>query len=108
MQNAADQFGQSFRFSVTYFGSEFGYFIDTLNGVSSNIENNCYWIYFIGLPDGRESKATLGISSYHVPADGYSIIWSFTQIEFEEQPEFEMPDNTCAMHDAHDNYVHTY
>ena len=96
MQNAADQFGSSYRFSATYFGSELGYFINTLNGVSS--ENNCFWIYFIGLPDGSESKATLGISSYRVPADDYSIIWRFMQTEPEEPSE--MPDNaivSCMM-----------
>ena len=106
MQNAAAQFGWSFLFSVSYFGSELGYSITTLNGSSNNIENNCSWTYFIGFADGRESEAKLGISNYRVPADGYSITWSFMQIE---EPA-EMPDNSIVscMMPMHDNYVHTY
>lgn len=80
MQRAVDNFGRDYRFSATYFGSELGFFIDTLSGTSSNVEDNCFWIYYIDPPNGDEFKANLGVSNYIVPADGYTITWRFMQV----------------------------
>ena len=73
----AGNMGSDYRFSATYFGSDLGFFIDTLNGVSSNVDENCFWLYFIMTPNGIIEIADLGVSSYVIPADGYTIIWRY-------------------------------
>ena len=83
MEQAVNLFGSDYRFSGTYFGSTLGLFVDTLNGVSNNVEESCFWIYYIELPDGSEMRANLGVSNYVVPADDYSIIWRFMRVDEE-------------------------
>ena len=81
MEQAVDQFGAPYRFSATYFGTPLGYFIDSINGTASNLEDSCFWFFFVGTPDGKEFLSPVGVSNFRVPGKGYSIIWRFSQFE---------------------------
>ena len=69
--------GREYRFSATYFGSNLGFSIDTLNGVSNNQTNTCNWLFFIMTPDGAVEQASVDVSNYIVPADDYAVIWRY-------------------------------
>ncbi len=74
----AGNIGPDYRFSATYFESDLGFLIDTLNSNENNeTGNNCNWIYFIMNPEGSIVLGSVGVSNYIIPADGYTIIWRY-------------------------------
>ena len=78
MQEAANDDSQ-LRFTATYFGSDLGYYIDAINGTSTDSENRCYWLIYVRYPNGTEFLSPLGVSSYVLPGTGYSLIWRYTR-----------------------------
>ena len=66
-----------YRFSATYFGSTLGYFIDTINGTSSDMAASCFWFFYVQEPGKQPELASVGVSSYIIPTSGYSIFMRF-------------------------------
>lgn len=77
--------GRQYRFSATYFGTTLGYFIDSINGTSSNLTANCFWFFYV-LEPGSVSPvlASVGVSNFYIPRSGYSIF-----MRYEKSPERE-------------------
>ena len=85
--------GTAYRFTATYFGSTLGYFIDAINGTSS--DNPCYWFFYYqapGLPNPVLSN--LGVSNFIIPTSGYSIFMRYE--EFKEEHDSEAPANNTV------------
>jgi len=79
MEQAVNIGGRPYRFSGTFFETPLGLFIDTLNNVSNNSSEECYWIYYIDPPNGDEFETNLGVSSYIIPGNNYDVIWRYRQ-----------------------------
>ena len=73
----ATNFGRDYRFTVSYFNNELGYFVDAINGTSGNTTTNCFWLFYIRLPSGTECQPEVGISNYVIPSDGHTVIMRY-------------------------------
>ena len=62
-----------YQFQATFFS--FGYFIDQLN--RSQNTGYCNWTFYYSKPGGPEVLADVGVSSFHIPESGYSIILKY-------------------------------
>ena len=74
MELAVDQ-DRSYRFSATYFGTQLGYFIDTINGTTSN--NPCFWFFYYQPPGMNPVLANLGVSNFVIPDNGGRVIFRY-------------------------------
>ena len=74
MELAVDQ-DRSYRFSATYFGTQLGYFIDTINGTSS--DDPCYWFFYYQPPRMDPVFSNLGVSSFVIPDNGGRVIFRY-------------------------------
>ena len=81
MESAVDEFGSDYRFSATYFGNELGYFIDTINGTSSDAASNCFWFIFIKPPNGDEVLSPLGVSNFRIRRSGFAMVWRYMKFQ---------------------------
>ena len=73
-----------YRFSATYFGSTLGYFIDTINGTTSDMAASCYWFFYVQEPGKQPELASVGVSNYIIPTSGYSILMRYQEIPSEQ------------------------
>ena len=73
---------REYQFTATYFGSTLGYFIDAINGTSSN--NPCYWFFYFQAP-GQPGPvlSNLGVSNFFIPTSGYSIFMRYEKFNAE-------------------------
>ena len=71
------EFGRDYRFTASFFNNEFGYFVDEINGTSGSTTTNCFWLFYVRLPNGTEVQPNVGISNYVIPADGHSVIMRY-------------------------------
>ena len=73
---------REYQFTATYFGSTLGYFIDTINGTSSN--NPCFWFFYFQAP-GQPGPvlSNLGVSNFIIPTSGYSIFMQYEKFNAE-------------------------
>ena len=77
MEQAVTNFGRSYRFSATYFGGDLGYFIDTINGTTS--DSPCFWFLYTSTPTScDETLSPVGVSTATVNK-GSSVTWRFEQ-----------------------------
>ena len=76
MQEAASM-NSNVRFSAKYFGSKLGYSIRKLNGTKSDLNESCFWFFYIQDPKGNEFRSPLGVSNLVLRGNGYSIIYRF-------------------------------
>ena len=74
MELAVDQ-DQSYRFSATYFGTQLGYFIDTIDGVTS--DDPCYWFFYYQPPGMSPVFSNLGVSNFVIPDNGGTVIFRY-------------------------------
>ena len=74
MELAVDQ-DRSYRFSATYFGTQLGYFIDTIDGVTS--DDPCYWFFYYQPPGMSPVFSNLGVSSFVIPDNGGTVIFRY-------------------------------
>jgi hypothetical protein len=74
LQEAAD-INKAFRFASTYFGSDLGFFINTMNGLTGDYNlDQSYW----EILDGDDQQTPVGVSSYK-PQDGETVTFNFTR-----------------------------
>ena len=74
MEQAVTDFGRSYRFSATYFGGDLGYFIDTINGTTS--DSPCFWFLYTSTPTSGEALSPVGVSTATVKK-GSAVTWRF-------------------------------
>ena len=81
MEEAVTMFGSAYRFSATYFGGDLGYFIDTINGTSSDVESSCFWFIYILDQDGNEILSPVGVSNLVISKRQRNIIWRYERFQ---------------------------
>ena len=82
MERAVTLFGRDYRFSATFFDGELGgYFIDTINGTSSDLESGCFWFLFILDEDGNEILSPVGVSNLKITKKQRNVIWQYGRFE---------------------------
>ena len=100
-----------YRFSATYFGSTLGYFIDTINGTSSDMAASCFWFFYVQEPGKQPELASVGVSNYVIPTSGYSIFMRYEKSEEtpSEQDEAmnEKSEETPSVQDAAMNVAYS-
>ena len=88
MELAVDQ-DRSYRFSATYFGTQLGYFIDTINGTTSN--NPCFWFFYYQPPGMKPIFANLGVSNFVIPDNGGRVIFRYETFTESSNASFPTP-----------------
>lgn len=63
-------------FSFSGSDSEFGFFVEEINGVENDTENNMYWSMY-----ANDELAQFGVSDYIV-ADGDKLDWRYEEVTF--------------------------
>lgn len=71
----ASNISRDYRFTATYFNTTLGYFIDTINGTTS--ECPCFWFFYVQEPGGQPELADVGVSNYIIPGSGYSVMFRY-------------------------------
>ena len=74
IEQAVTDFGRFYRFSATYFGGDLGYFIDTINGTTS--DNPCFWFLYTSTPTSGEALSPVGVSTATVEK-GSAVTWRY-------------------------------
>lgn len=77
MEQAVTDNGEDYRFSATYYGEELGYFIDTINGTSSDVDNACFWFFYTISFAGEETLSPVGVSNANIKEDESAVVWRF-------------------------------
>lgn len=88
---AAVDVNSGYRFTATYFGS-LGYLIDAINGTAS--KDPCYWFFYYQKPGMEPVFSDVGVSSFVIPEDGYSIIFRY-EIYTGTEPGHETESDTA-------------
>ena len=88
MELAVDQ-DRSYRFSATYFGTQLGYFIDTINGTTSN--NPCFWFFYYQPPGMNPIFANLGVSNFVIPDNEGRVIFRYETFTESSNASFPTP-----------------
>lgn len=77
MENAVSDYGASYKFTATYYGSALGYLIDAINDVPVAVTqlppSVCYWEFYVKYPNGTEVSSAVGVSSFTFNSSGYGI-----------------------------------
>ena len=74
---AVSDYGASYKFTATYFGSALGYLIDAINDVPVAVTqlppSVCYWEFYVKYPNGTEVSSPVGVSSFTFNSSGYGM-----------------------------------
>lgn len=81
MEEVVDTFGSAYQFSATYFGGEFGYVIDSINGTATDVANSCIWSVFFLNSMGVDVVSTASVSDIRLFKSGITVIWRYLQTQ---------------------------
>ena len=77
MENAVSDYGASYKFTATYYGSALGYLIDAINDVPVAVTqlppSVCYWEFYVKYPNGTEVSCDVGVSRFTFNSSGYGM-----------------------------------
>ena len=68
---------REYRFSTTYFGQALGYFIDTINGTTSDLQQSCFWFFYTKAANSDPYKPNFGVSNFLIPVSNTKILFQY-------------------------------